>query len=513
MLFNSYEFIFIYLPILVFTMYLLSKFKNFNLTLGALVFFSLVFYAYWNPLYLLLLIPLAMINYYLAYWIIKISEKKYYSFNKILLIFGLTLDISVLCYFKYMNFFIGIYSDISRTEIHHLNIILPLGISFFIFQKIAYLIDAYRGEVKNKSLLNFLFFVSFFPQLIAGPIVHHKDIIPQLDNKDALKISSKNITLFITIFSIGLSKKILFADNISQFSSPIFNSISNGYAPNFLEAWIGALSYSMQIYFDFSGYCDMAIALGLLFGIKLPLNFNSPYKSLNIIDFWRRWHMTLSKFLRDYVYIILGGNKNGGVRRYINLFITMLVGGFWHGANWTFIIWGALHGLFLIVNHTWRFVTTNKKYFEFNNIIFKIFSFAITYLSVVIAWVFFRSENINSAIVMIKSMFLFNEISLPIGLAGKFQFFSQQKINFHGVTELGLQEAVISLVILHLIVFTMPNTQEIIGYYEITNKKSNIILKYLNWKPNLKWCLIMVILTMFTILKVSAVSEFIYFQF
>src|SRR4029078_5020437 len=271
--------------------------------------------------------------------------------RKTFLAVGVTANLAALGYFKYVNFFLANLSALRETQTSVVAVVLPLGLSFFIFQKIALLVDASKGEVQHFSPLSYTLFVSFFPQLIAGPIVHHKEMMPQFAARARMQVVdfAKGLTLFV----IGLAKKVLIADTIAQVSNPIFDRAAAGIVPGVLESWTGALAYTLQLYFDFSGYSDMALGLALLFGIHLPINFHSPYQARNSIEFWRRWHITLSRFLRDYLYIPLGGNRHGHVRRYINLAITMLLGGLWHGAAWTFVVWGALHGLYLAANHAW----------------------------------------------------------------------------------------------------------------------------------------------------------------
>src|SRR4029078_9582961 len=251
-------------------------------------------------------------------------------------------------------FIIETTNTIFNLQNSNVDIILPLAISFFTFQQIDYLADLYQNKAYVPSLLKYFLFNTFFPQLIAGPIVHHGEIIPQFENKKIFQLNARNLAIGFTIFFMGLFKKVAIADNIAPIANQVFHLANIGVTPTFWEAWTGAFIYSFQLYFDFSGYSDMAIGLACLFGISLPINFNSPYKATNIIDFWRRWHITLSRFLRDYLYIPLGGHRLGSGRRYANLVITMLLGGLWHGASWTFVVWGGLHGVYLMINHGWR---------------------------------------------------------------------------------------------------------------------------------------------------------------
>ena len=350
MLFNSYEFIFAFLPITFFIyFFLLSK----RLVVGAkgfLVFASLFFYSWWNIIYLPLILSSMLFNYVIGNSLngnkenIKLSKKS-------LLIIGVIANLSLLGYFKYADFFISNINYISESNIELLNLALPLAISFFTFQQIAYLVDSYRQETSEYDFLNYALFVTFFPQLIAGPIVHHKEMMPQFASKWNLVKSYKNIALGIFIFSIGLFKKVVIADTFAVWAT---NGFDKAETLHLIEAWATSLSYTFQLYFDFSGYTDMAIGAALLFNIKLPINFNSPYKAKDIQDFWRRWHITLSRFLRDYIYIPLGGNRKSSFRTYSNLMATFILGGLWHGAGWTFVFWGFLHGMALVVHRGWK---------------------------------------------------------------------------------------------------------------------------------------------------------------
>jgi len=307
--------------------------------------------------------------------------------------------VATLCYYKYANFFIQDASLIFGTHTEQLNIVLPLGISFFTFTQIAFVVDVYRGKVEEFKFHNYLLFVTYFPHLIAGPILHHKQMMPQFARKETLVPQWGNIAAGITIFILGLTKKVLIADEFSDYVKSVFDMAEQGHIPSIFEAWVGSLAYTFQLYFDFSAYSDMAIGLSLLFNVRLPLNFNSPYKAKNIIDFWRRWHITLSTFLRDYLYIPLGGNRHGETRRQINLMATMILGGLWHGAGWTFIAWGCLHGIYLVINHVWRAICRNMPALHRIPC-----AGAITFLAVVVAWVLFRSESFRAALTILNSM-------------------------------------------------------------------------------------------------------------
>ena len=333
----------------------------------------------------------------------KEENKKSFS-KKSILIFGIVANLSLLGYFKYADFFIENFNIVAQTNINLFNLLLPLAISFFTFQQIAYLVDSYRQETKEYDFLNYALFVTFFPQLIAGPIVHHSEMMPQFANKWNAVKKYKNIALGLFIFSIGLFKKVVIADTFAVWASAGFDTATT---LNLFEAWATSLSYTFQLYFDFSGYTDMAIGIALLFNIKLPINFNSPYKARNIQDFWRRWHITLSRFLRDYVYIPLGGNKKGSFRTYSNLLATFVIGGLWHGAGWTFVFWGFLHGMALVIHRAW------------SNLGFKMWTWLawlITFNFVNVAWVFFRAKEWDDAVRVLGAMFSLDNVVIALSL-------------------------------------------------------------------------------------------------
>ena len=333
----------------------------------------------------------------------KEENKKSFS-KKSILIFGIVANLSLLGYFKYADFFIENFNIVAQTNINLFNLLLPLAISFFTFQQIAYLVDSYRQETKEYDFLNYALFVTFFPQLIAGPIVHHSEMMPQFANKWNAVKKYRNIALGLFIFSIGLFKKVVIADTFAVWATAGFDTATT---LNLFEAWATSLSYTFQLYFDFSGYTDMAIGIALLFNIKLPINFNSPYKARNIQDFWRRWHITLSRFLRDYVYIPLGGNKISSFRTYSNLLATFVIGGLWHGAGWTFVFWGFLHGMALVIHRAW------------SNLGFKMWTWLawlITFSFVNITWVFFRAKEWDDAIRILSSMFSLDNVVIALSL-------------------------------------------------------------------------------------------------
>jgi len=377
MLFNSPAFLLYFLPCALCGFYLLLASGKGALALRWLVLCSLFFYGQWEIWHLPLLVASAVVNLLVGQ---AIGQGR-----RLALPAGIAFDLLLLAGFKYLAFFLGILgiaSPQSQTPV------LPLGISFFTFQQIAYLVDVRRGLIQPARLWQYLAFVSFFPQLIAGPIVQFRDMMPQFKRLHLIRANWQMLALGTAFFSIGLFKKVVLADHFATISDPVFADATHSRSLTSIDAWLGMLAYSFQIYFDFSGYADMAIGLGLLFGIRLPINFDSPYKARNIIDFWRRWHLTLSRFLRDYVYIPLGGNHAGRWRRGGNLLATMLLGGLWHGASWNFILWGGMHGLLLAVNHLLRQAGEWRR--------FRACSISLTFFIVTLSWIPFRAQTLEA---------------------------------------------------------------------------------------------------------------------
>ena len=527
MLFNTPEFIFIFLPLSVLAFFQLSGRGYHQASIACLVAASLFFYGWWNPAYLGLLGVSIIFNYFIGDALNQrfVSPAK----KKILLFVGISVNLALLGYYKYANFFVYTVNELFGTEFYLGKIVLPLGISFYIFQKIAYLVDAYRGETKGYKFLNYTLFVTFFPQLIAGPIVHHSEVLPQFTPHNTSRLKSEDMAVGLTIFALGLFKKVMLADRIAAYATPVFNAAAQGINPTFFEAWGAALAYSLQLYFDFSGYSDMAIGAARMFGIKLPLNFYSPYKATNIIDFWRRWHITLSRFLKDYLYIPLGGNRHGKVRRYMNLMITMLLGGLWHGANWTFVFWGGLHGIYLVINHQWHsWLRSIGKNPDKSRGIALAIGRAITFLAVVVAWVFFRSDSMSAAFGMLSGMVGINGITIPIIIASLLGPLKPLLANL-GVTfptSGGLKMVLTYFLILILlaIAWFLPNSQQWIGRYSpaLDFKPEDTPASWLGklwqkwqWRPTPRFGLIVgaIIFLFLKSLMNSSVSEFLYFNF
>jgi alginate O-acetyltransferase complex protein AlgI len=452
-LFNSPGYIFIFLPLVALVYFGLNKLGHIKIAKVSLVLASLFFYAYWNPLYLILIIGSIVANFGIG---ALLHRAKRDSWNgavsvKVILSCGIVLNLGVLGYFKYTDFFIENINLLLAVEVPALNLLLPLAISFFTFQQIAYLVDCYKFDVYEYDFLSYCLFVSFFPQLIAGPIVHHKEMMPQFyDVKNAFA-NSANIAKGVLIFCIGLFKKVVIADTFAVWADAGFNA---DHALSFFDSWGASLSYTFQLYYDFSGYTDMAIGAALIFNIVLPLNFNSPYKSLNIQDFWRRWHMTLSRWLKDYLYIPLGGNRKGKYRMYFNLLATFVLGGLWHGAGWTFILWGALHGFALVIHRLWE-----KSSLEMP----KLFAWACTFLFVNITWVFFRAETVPDAIRMLKSMAGLNGIVVSEGFASFLADITGQMLilpSSAAASFVVTQYTLVFILVFGFIAFTFKNSME-----------------------------------------------------
>jgi D-alanyl-lipoteichoic acid acyltransferase DltB (MBOAT superfamily) len=451
---------------------------------GFLVFASLFFYSWWNVKYLPLILSSMLFNYVIGN---ELSKDRARGIRKKgILIVGIVANLGLLGYFKYADFFIENINKIANTDIRLLHLALPLAISFFTFQQIAYIVDSYRGETKEYDFLNYALFVTFFPQLIAGPIVHHKEMMPQFAKRSNLVKNYKNIARGLFIFSIGLFKKVVIADTFSIWATNGFDKAEH---LNMIEGWATSLSYTFQLYFDFSGYTDMAIGAALLFNIRLPQNFNSPYKAVSIQDFWRRWHITLSNFLRDYIYIPLGGNRRGELRTYINLMITFILGGLWHGAGWTFVFWGLLHGVALVIHRIWK-----KVGIRLNTIV----AWFITFNFINITWIFFRAKEWNDAIKVLHSMFA-SELVLPDKYASKLYFLHSLGVKFGYVFEdiAGKNKTLTFIILAFIIVLYTKNSMQ----------------KLNDFKPNYKNLAFSLILLFIAISMMSNLSEFLYFNF
>ena len=485
MLFNSYIFILVFLPITIIGYFIFNHFNKHNLAKIWLVVCSLFFYGYFNFSYLWIIVTSVIVNYLISYYFERSKSSKT-KLRKVLLCLGLFLNIGILFLYKYLDFVFEIVGNIFNRDPIHLGLILPLGISFFTFQQVSFLIDSYRGQAKQYSILDYSLFVTFFPQLIAGPIVLHSEVIPQFENPKNLRFNMDNFAKGLFAFSRGLAKKVLIADNFGKFVSYGYTNISG---LSSFEAILTILAYTFQIYFDFSGYCDMASGIAYMFNIELPMNFNSPYKARNISDFWKRWHMTLTRFLTKYIYFPLGGSRCSTFQTCINVLIVFLVSGIWHGAGFTFIVWGLMHGVAMVLYRLMKKWVDKVPYAV---------TWIITFIFINLTWVFFRAMTISDAELLLSRVFsggfeLHAEITdtllhiVPIHFITNF-------FDFNGI--LNVMMIVVMTFTTAICLFT-KNVQERVRAFQpkISNLFSSAL--FLIW----------------SILSLSGVSTFLYFNF
>ena len=520
MLFNSYPFLLVFLPAVIAVFLLAARAGN-QIRLGVLLAASLLFYAWWDVRFLALLGASIVVNYQLSCILTRAIERDDQRQATRLLTLGVVFNLVTLGVFKYANFFVGNVNALTGAHLHLATIILPLGISFFTFEQIGYLVDIRRGHLYRADLLRYAVFVSFFPRLVAGPILRYSEIGPQLDFSARRETRTHDVAVGLTIFAFGLFKKVVLADGVAPFASTAFTSAATG-PLDLLQSWGGVLAYTFQLYFDFSGYSDMAIGAARCFGIVFPMNFNSPYKSASIIEFWRRWHITLSRFLRDYLYISLGGNRQGPARRYANLLATMLLGGLWHGANWTFVMWGALHGTYLVINHGWRAMAAR------NAVLTRlqgtraghVLAVGVTFIAVMVAWVFFRAPDIYTGFSILASMIGMHGVVLPDGLAFLFRDHAQTLARF-GIT---LGDASTTqlikmygwIAVLLAVSMFAPNTQEILARFTPTLEacpEQAPAHKRFVWSLAPRYAVAGGALAFVALIAITRVSEFLYWQF
>lgn len=512
-LFNSATFLFLFLPV-AWAGYAWVRRRSMTAAILWLLAASLAFYGIDQPRFLPLLVISITANFALAR---LIAGSRRPTLRLMLLLAGLAGNLGALFYFKYSAFFFNVAADVlavsDRIEVP----LLPVGISFYTFLQVAFLTDSYRGQQgAEPSFLRYGLFVTFFPHLIAGPIVHHSEMMPALQRG---KWSTTDDFLSgLTLLIIGLFKKVAVADAFAIPASRIFGHVAAGAEPSFIEGWVAALSYTLQIYYDFSAYSDMAVGLARMFGIPFPINFASPYKARSIVDFWRRWHITLSRFLRDYLYFSLGGSRKGAVRHKVNLLLTMVLGGLWHGAGWTFLVWGALHGAFLLVNHAWAEWKGSaplraRRWWP-------ALSWGLTFLCVVFAWVPFRADSLQTALRLWEAMAGLNGIVVPDSLAGQL---ARLPID---PALLGLRTGTLDIVRTEIamiavalwLTLVLPNAYQIMADYRMGlptkgYPASFVAPSRLRWRPALGWAILCGAALAVTVLKINDPSEFIYFQF
>lgn len=403
MLFTTAVFACLYLPVVWLVFFALGRVSR-DGAAGWLFLASLFFYGWWMPEYTLLLLGSICGNYFIGQRIAR-SLDAGGAAGKAWMVAGIAGNLTLLGYYKYANFFIASLDAALGFEWRLGHVILPIGISFFSFTQIAFLADSWQKGVRELKFIHFGLFVTYFPHLIAGPVLHHAQMMPQFRLAETYRVNGGQVAGGLAIFALGLFKKVVLADGVAPYADAVFNPADAGHAVDAVEGWIGALAYTFQLYFDFSGYSDMAIGLSWMFNVRLPFNFDSPYRAADISDFWRRWHMTLSAFLRDYLYVPLGGNRKGRPRRYLNLMTTMLLGGLWHGASWTFVFWGGLHGMYLAAHQGWRAMlgpAAGQRLDESR--LYRLAGWAVTLLAVTFAWVFFRAVTFDGALRMLRGM-------------------------------------------------------------------------------------------------------------
>lgn len=485
MLFNSYIFIFLFFPLVLLGYYGLNYIKKEKLSLFFLLGMSFWFYGYSNLYYLILLIISICVNFGLTF-----AMERKPNFKKALMMAGVFYNLGVLGYFKYFDFFLDNINRLFKTEIPFLKVALPIGISFFTFQQISYVVDFYHGECERYSFLEYANYVSFFPQLIAGPIVYHTELIPQFRDSAKKRFNPRNMSKGMYAFALGLGKKVLIADVFSKIVNIGYGDIEN---LNSISAILVILCYTLQIYFDFSGYSDMAIGLGLMCNIELPINFNSPYKSASIGEFWNRWHITLNRFLTKYVYIPLGGNRKGMLKTCINVMIVFLLSGLWHGANWTFVCWGAINGFGIVVNK----LLGNKRE-KLPSVLRKIGCFGF----VSISWVMFRASSIGEAITLMKRIFIGGTGTLAGAFCDAFNGLIEMKALYRlgfgmVIDQIPWMFLTCFLLLVLYFVFFRKNTQEKIQAMKFSFGEN----------------LLTVFLLFYSIMSLSEMSEFLYYNF
>jgi alginate O-acetyltransferase complex protein AlgI len=499
MLFNSHIFIFLFFPIVCLGFVLIRRYAS-KFTASWLLLASIVFYGWWSLHDLQLMIISISFNFVVATLMrsrfIEEVHSEYQYHRKILLIVGIIGNLLFLGYFKYLGFFESVFDHTITYSSSDSIKNLPLGISFYTFTQIAFLVDSYSKDADKENGITYPLFVSYFPHLLAGPILNHKDMLPQSKGIHRQKITSTMVAVGLCIFIIGLFKKTVIADSLAPIVDKAFAAIPLDAAITAFSAWLGVLAYTMQIYFDFSGYSDMAFGVSMLLGIRIPINFLSPYQSASIVEFWRRWHISLSVFLREYLYIKLGGNRQGAVRRYINLMLTMLLGGLWHGAGWQFIIWGGLHGFYLIVCHLWQAITKKLVFKSWR--VWKVVSAGITFFCVVFAWVFFRADNVPHALFILKGM-------------------TQHVTYEQTLSDICASERRLDLLLLissMMIAIFLPNTYEVFSKHLLPSCVQNTPPpSRFEWLPSKKSAVFFGVMAFFSIVFITRESKFLYFQF
>jgi alginate O-acetyltransferase complex protein AlgI len=504
MLFNSYEFIFLFLPIALSAHFLAARWSvSFAVIITTVS--SLIFYAWWKPPFVLLPIASIILNFLLAGKILATAPEQ----RRALVLAGVVGNLLVLGYFKYADFILSVIEQRPAALPD-----VPLALSFTTFVQVAFLVELARRPVAV-AFPKYAMFVAFFPHLIAGPIVRWTELGPQLDDASRYRVDWDNVARGLTIFVLGLAKKILIADPLSPHVALVFDAAAAGQPIGAAAAWGASIAYSLQLYFDFSGYSDMAVGLGLLFNLRLPVNFAAPLRSTSIIDLWRRWHISLSRFLRDFIYVPLGGGRGGGVRRSLNLFLTMVIGGLWHGANWTFIAWGAFHGVLLTINHAWRFLRGDRQ----STLLSSSLGWLFTFLAFAVGMTMFRAANIETAASLLQAMAGFGPGASDTGFnpGADFSFINKGYVSEAFLrTWLGAQwtiSATLATVAALAVAMLAPDTMEFADYRENEPHTDWRRTSFLRWQPNAVWLTGTVVLFAIVFARLNQFTEFLYYQF
>ena len=542
MLFNSYEFIFVFLPVAVAVFLVLGTISR-TWALSSLIVASLAFYTWWRPLNLLIIAPALLINFTLARTLQRLGGQKKRGLSRAVLTGGIVFNVAFLGYFKYANFAATVAHDVFGRDLVLTQIILPLGISFITFQMIAFLIDVQGGRIESFSLRDFFLFALFFPQLIAGPIVHYREMMPQF-HRASCRFDKENVSVGLTLFAFGLFKKVVLADAIAPLIAPIYEQAASGAPISLLTAWMAAIGFTMQIYFDFSGYTDMALGIARLFGIRLPQNFYSPLRASSIIDFWLRWHITLTRFLTAYIYNPLAlsltrrrlakrkavyGGRSTTLGAFLELLMfptvfTMFVSGVWHGAGYTFIVWGLLHGVYLTINHGWRQLgpglwPDKQSYARF----MEPAGLVLTFIGVAASMIIFRAATMGSAVNLLKGMIGLNGLALPRSVFDRLGPLTA-RLGEAGVVrgmESGIEVNMLVIWVLGLtfIALVCPNTLQILARYEpalgvkAPPSKRGAWARAITWSASPAWAILLSVVAAIGILHLGGQSEFLYWQF
>lgn len=509
MLFNSAIFLFVFLPLTMLGFGLAFRRLGLEAAWTWLAAASVFFYGWWNPAH----VPLLLISVSSNYWLGRRLALPDSGGHRWLLTAGVIVNLGLLAWFKYWHFAASNIAYLFGHSWEGQPLELPLGISFYTFHQLTYLLHCRAGRAQGTTFRHYLLYVTFFPQLIAGPIVRPMEMLPQLRDGRSRAFRWEDLSIGFTLLSIGLFKKMVVADHVAQWVSPVFDHVHEVPQVPMLDAWVAVLAYTLQLYFDFSAYSDMALGLARIFGVSLPGNFYSPYKALSIVDFWRRWHITLSLFLRDYLYIPLGGNRKGEFRRNVNLLLVMVIGGFWHGAGWSFGFWGLWHGLALLVNHAWAKTSLARRVSGLPGVVF---SWSLTFLSVIIGWTFFRAPDLRSAASLLGSMFGSAGIEIPATWLARLSWL--KSLGVTGRSDWMVFQSYSQLFEIALLlgaVLLLPNALQIAaGSLTPSNQPSlPSSPSRWTWRPSLGWAVLSGVMLAIALLHLGRLSEFLYFQF